>query len=62
LGYDCYGQQRYSEAEECHRRALAIREKALGLEHPETADTIHKLGLDCHSQGRHPKTQSAGTA
>ena len=35
-----HDQGQYTEAEPLHRRALAIREKALGPEHPEVATSL----------------------
>jgi tetratricopeptide (TPR) repeat protein len=34
----------YIKAKECHERALAIREKTLGEEHPDTANSLNSLG------------------
>ena len=36
-------QGRYAEAEPLHKRALAIREKALGPEHPDVAQSLNNL-------------------
>ncbi len=36
-------QGRYAEAEPLHRRALAIREKALGPDHPDVAASLNNL-------------------
>jgi Flp pilus assembly protein TadD len=33
-------QGRYEEAERMHRQALELREKVLGLEHPETLTSV----------------------
>jgi tetratricopeptide (TPR) repeat protein len=35
-----YAQGQYAQAEPLYRRALAIREKALGPEHPSVATTL----------------------
>ena len=35
-----HAQGKYAEAEPLYRRALAIREKALGPEHPDVAKTL----------------------
>ena len=40
MGTVCRAQGRYAEAETLFRRALAIREKALGPERPEVAKTL----------------------
>jgi hypothetical protein len=36
-------------------RGLAIREKALGLEHPDVADSIDNLAQLYHTQGQYPR-------
>ena len=43
---------RYDEAEPPHRRALAIRERALGPDHPATAQSLNNLALLYRDQGR----------
>ena len=35
-----------------YQRALKGREKALGLEHPSTLDTVNNLGILCRDQGK----------
>lgn len=42
----------YAQAEPVFRRALAIREKALGPEHPRVAWTLNYLGVLYHAQGQ----------
>src|SRR5262249_37554015 len=44
-------QAAYSAAEPLLRRALAIAEKALGPEHPDTATSLNNLALVLHDQG-----------
>jgi len=51
LAFDCVAQMRPGEAETFHRRALAIREKALGDEHPDTVRTLHDLATLVHRRG-----------
>ena len=46
-------QGRYAEAAPLHKRALAIREKALGPEHPEVATSLNNLALLYGDQGRY---------
>ena len=41
------------EAEQLCNRALAIREKALGPEHPDVAQTLNLLALVYWGQGRY---------
>ena len=43
----------YSAAEALHERALAIREKALGLEHPEVGVCLNSLANAYREQGRY---------
>ena len=42
-GYYLYLRARYAEAEPLFRRALAIREQALGPDHPDTAQSLNNL-------------------
>jgi tetratricopeptide (TPR) repeat protein len=51
------GQGKYGEAEGLFQRALAIREKALGRDHPDVAQTLHNLALVYRSQGRHGEAE-----
>src|SRR5687767_14270061 len=46
-------QGKYGEAERLHKRALELREAALGPNHPDVADTLHHLGLVYWKQGRY---------
>ena len=46
-------QGRYADAEGLHKRALAIREKALGQDHPEVAGTLNNLANEYKNQGRY---------
>jgi tetratricopeptide (TPR) repeat protein len=46
-----YGRGAYAAARPLYERALAIREKALGPEHPDTATTLHNLALLLRAQG-----------
>ncbi len=41
----------YVEARPLHERALAIREKVLGAEHPDTAESLNNLAHLLHDQG-----------
>jgi tetratricopeptide (TPR) repeat protein len=54
-------QGKYDEAEPFYRRALAIREKELGPDHPDIASSLNNLTLVYCSQGnRISLTESAG--
>ena len=43
----------YADAEPLYKRSLAIREKALGPDHPAVAAALNNLALLYHQQGRH---------
>jgi tetratricopeptide (TPR) repeat protein len=53
LAEGLFGQGRYRDAEPLHRRALEIRERVLGPEHPDTATSLSKLARSLDDQGRH---------
>ena len=44
---------KYREADTLYRRALAIREKALGKNHPDVGSTLHDLADVNRTQGRY---------
>jgi tetratricopeptide (TPR) repeat protein len=46
-----HGRAAYSAARPLLERALAIREKALGPEHSDTAESLNDLALLLHAQG-----------
>ncbi len=50
-------QGRYAEAEPLYKRALAIREKALGAEHPDVAQSLNNLAALYHDQGRYAEAE-----
>ncbi len=47
----------YAESEPLHKRALAIREKALGPYHPRVATSLNNLGLVYHAQGKYAEAE-----
>ena len=47
-----YGQGRYADAIPLARKVLAIREKALGPDHPDLATSLNRLAALYDSQGR----------
>jgi DNA-binding winged helix-turn-helix (wHTH) protein/tetratricopeptide (TPR) repeat protein len=47
----------WAEAESLHRRALAIREKALGPEHPDVAQSLNNLAWLHQHTGRHTEAE-----
>ena len=48
---------RYSEAEALYKRSLAIREKALGPDHPEVAASLNNLASLYAKQGRYAEAE-----
>ena len=50
---DLKARARYAEAEPLYRRALAIREQALGPDHPHTANCLNNLALLYSGQGQY---------
>ncbi|MCP5197002.1 MAG: tetratricopeptide repeat protein [Gammaproteobacteria bacterium] len=50
-------QGRYAEAEPLYQRALAIRERALGPDHPDVAHSLHGLAVLYHQQGRYAEAE-----
>jgi tetratricopeptide (TPR) repeat protein len=50
-------QGKYGEAEGLYQRALAIREKALGRDHPDVAQTLHNLANVYLSQGKYGEAE-----
>jgi tetratricopeptide (TPR) repeat protein len=45
------------QAEPLYQRALAIREKMLGPDHPHTAQSLNNLALLYHSQGKYEQAE-----
>ncbi|MBV8234437.1 MAG: tetratricopeptide repeat protein [Acidimicrobiia bacterium] len=56
-GYYLYHRARYAEAEPLLRRALALREQALGPDHPDTATCLHNLAALYDAQGRYAEAE-----
>lgn len=52
LGVLYYAEGKYTKAEPLHRRALAIREQALGPTHPDVAQTLNNLAGVYGAEGR----------
>ena len=58
LGWGANGHQAmgdYPKALELHQKALAVREKALGPDHPSTATSYNNLGYVYRSMGDYPR-------
>jgi len=51
-------QGKYAEAEAMHRRALAIRLKALGEDHPDTAASYNNLAGTLNAQGKYAEAEA----
>ena len=47
----------YAEAEPLLQRALQIREKALGPEHPDVATSLNNLAVLYRAQGRYAEAE-----
>ena len=41
----------------CYKRSLAIREKALGPDHPDVAGSLNNLAVLYHDQGRYAEAE-----
>ncbi len=52
VGRYYYNQAQYAEAEPLHRRALALREKSLGSQHPDVAWSLNYLGVLLRRRGK----------
>ena len=50
-------QGRYAEAEPLYQRSLAIREKALGPDHPDVGTSLNNLAVLYQSQGRYAEAE-----
>jgi tetratricopeptide (TPR) repeat protein len=56
-GVYLYERGRYTDAEPIYQRALAIRERALGPEHPAVATSLNNLAELYHVQGQYAKAE-----
>ena len=52
---------RYPGAEPLFKRSLAIREKTLGPEHAQTAESLNDLAANYRKQGRYAEVESLYT-
>ncbi len=52
-----YGRAAYAEAEPLYRRALAIREKTLGSDHPDVATSLNNLAALLYAQGKYAEAE-----
>jgi serine/threonine protein kinase/tetratricopeptide (TPR) repeat protein len=53
LGATHYSQGMFAEAVDHFRRALALREQALGAHHPDVAKTLNNLGISLRELGKY---------
>jgi Tfp pilus assembly protein PilF len=53
LGSVLSDQGKYEQAEEMHRKTLALCETVLGKEHPSTLTNINNLGLTLSARGKY---------
>jgi tetratricopeptide (TPR) repeat protein len=51
-------QGQYAKAEPLYQRSLAIREKALGPEHPDVAQSLNNLAALYKAQGQYAKAEA----
>ncbi len=48
---------KYEESKALNERALAIREKALGPDHPDVADSLNNLGIELYEIGEYEESK-----
>ena len=53
----CFKQGKYTEAEGLFKRALAIREKALGANHPDVGQSLNNLANVYRAQGKYSEAE-----
>lgn len=58
LGMYCYKRALYPQAETYFKHALGLREQLLGLEHPDTAQTVNTLALIYREQARYAEAEA----
>ena len=57
LGLNLNAQGKYKEAEPLIRKALAINQRVLGEDHPETANSYNNLALNLENQDKHAEAE-----
>ncbi|HEX3045013.1 MAG TPA: tetratricopeptide repeat protein [Bacillota bacterium] len=57
IGNYLFYQGRYEEAEPLYKRALEIRERVQGLDHPDTTTSLNNLALLYTNQGRYEEAE-----
>ena len=53
-----YAEGKYAEAEALYKRALAIREKALGSDHPDVVASMNNLAKIYYAEGKYAEAES----
>ena len=51
LGRACYADRNLADARRFHAAALEIRQRRLGIHHPDTATSLNNLGAVAHAEG-----------
>jgi tetratricopeptide (TPR) repeat protein len=62
LGITLLAQDRYAEAEQEHRAALALQEAARGPDHPDAAMARNNLAIALHAQGKYAEAEAENRA
>src|SRR5438477_624374 len=57
LGLVLHDLEKHVEAEQAHKRALEIREKVRGVDHPTTAESLNNLAILYRDLGRYPEAE-----
>ena len=57
LAYDHWELGQHNEATECDEKALMIRKKIYGEEHPEVAVSYYNLAIDYWKLGQHKEVK-----
>jgi Flp pilus assembly protein TadD len=58
LALALYAQGKYSEAETMYRETLAVLQRVLGSEHPDTLSTANNLAIALKSQGKYGEAET----
>ena len=58
IGRDANQAERFAAAETAYRAALALQDRALGANNPNSAQTMMLLALQLSNQGRHPEADA----
>jgi CHAT domain-containing protein len=58
IGRDANQAERFAASESAYRAALALQDRALGANNPNSAQTMMLLALQLSNQGRHPEAEA----